>query len=345
MIEIILFPTIFLLSYLGVEGFRRWSLRRKLFDVPNERSSHSSPTPVGGGLVVVLLSLCAYLIYSVSVTGKFSWGYFAAALLVAAISFFDDLYSVSSLWRFLVQALAALLVIYTVGFFEDFYIPIWQITVKSRTGGMILTFLWIVWLTNLFNFMDGIDGIAGMQTVIVGIGWMVAGKFFGAATVEFYAGVLAFSGFGFLIQNWQPARIFMGDVGSAFLGFTFAVLPLLANKEVDLPLEKGQISLLTATTFNWLFIFDTIYTFFRRVVEREKVWEAHRSHLYQKLVIGGFSHQFVASLYGAIAALTIGAAILWMFNRGIWETVLVAIIILQSLGMLLFPYLLRNKKH
>ncbi len=344
MIEIILFPTIFLLSYFAVEAFRLWSLRRKLLDVPNERSSHDNPTPVGGGLVIVVISLIAYSIHSIFFTGDFFWGYVVGATLVAGVSWLDDLYSVSSIWRFLIHALAALIVIYSVGYFEEFYIPLTQITQESRVGGMLFTFFWIVWLTNLYNFMDGIDGIAGMQTVTAGIGWMAAGKLLGTDSVEFYAGVLAFSGLGFLIQNWQPARIFMGDVGSAFLGFTYAVMPLLAIKEAVVIPEKRPVLLLLAAAFNWLFVFDTLYTFVRRIIEGEKVWRAHRSHLYQKLVVAGFSHQFVALLYGGISILTIVITVFVMLKENIGEAFLIAVIGVQSLGLLFFTYLFEEKK-
>ena len=344
MTEIILFPTIFLLSYFGVEAFRRWSRRRKLLDVPNERSSHTNPTPLGGGLVIVTLGLTAYLIHSNFISDKFSWGYFIGAILVAGISWLDDLYSVSSLWRFFVHALAALLVVYTVGYFEELYVPIFQITQSSRIGGILLTFLWIVWLTNVFNFMDGIDGIAGMQTVTAGIGWMAAGRLLGAESVEFYAGILAFSGLGFLIQNWQPARIFMGDVGSAFLGFTFAVLPILAGKEADIAPEKLPVLLLLSAAFYWLFVFDTVYTFVRRIIEREKFWQAHRSHLYQKLVVAGFSHQFVTILYGGISILTIITTVFVMLKENVGEAFLIFVIGFQSLGLLFFTYFLGKKK-
>jgi UDP-N-acetylmuramyl pentapeptide phosphotransferase/UDP-N-acetylglucosamine-1-phosphate transferase len=343
-IEIILFPTIFLLSYFAVERFRRWSQRRKLLDVPNERSSHTNPTPRGGGLVIVTLSLTAYLIHSIFISGKFSWGYFIGAILVAGVSWLDDLYTVSSLWRFLIHALAALLVVYTVGYFEELYIPIIQTTQKSRVVGMVLTFLWIVWLTNVFNFMDGIDGIAGMQTVTAGLGWIAAGRLLGADSVEFYAGVLAFSGLGFLIQNWQPARIFMGDVGSAFLGYTFAVLPILAGLEADIAPEKLPVLLLLSAAFYWLFIFDTVFTFVRRIIEREKFWQAHRSHLYQKLVVAGFSHQFVTILYGGISILTIVMTVFVMLKENVGEAFLIIAIGVQSLGLLIFTYIFMEKK-
>lgn len=342
--------TIFLttgaLSYAGVELFRRWSLRRELFDHPNERSSHTAPTPRGGGAVIVVLSLLAYTIYTIFVTGTFAWAYVAGALMIAAVSWLDDLRSVSFVWRFAVHAAAALLIIFYVGYFADFYLPIVQKTSQSAFGGMILTFFWIVWLTNAYNFMDGIDGIAGMQCVTAGIGWLLVGEFLNLDAAGFYGGALAFAGFGFLIQNWQPAKIFMGDVGSAFLGYTFAVLPLLSYQETSATVEVRGVLPIIAVVLTWLFVFDTIFTVVKRIFRKEKIWEAHRGHLYQQLVVAGFSHRSVTVAYGALSILTIGVSIV-VFSATLgknWgEWILISVIGLQAVGLLLWAGIARRK--
>jgi UDP-N-acetylmuramyl pentapeptide phosphotransferase/UDP-N-acetylglucosamine-1-phosphate transferase len=343
-VEVFLYPTIFLLSYYGVEAFRRWSLRRKLFDIPNERSSHTTPTPRGGGLVIVLIGLTAYTVYAVFIAGDFAWSYVLGAMLIAGISWLDDLYSVSFVWRFLVHALAAVLVINYVGYFGESYIPFFQTAKKGDIAGVTVTFLWIVWLTNAYNFMDGIDGIAGMQAVTAGIGWLVVGNLLGSGSVEFYGGVLASSSLGFLMQNWQPARIFMGDVGSAFLGFSFAVLPLLAGREMGAASENRRFLPIAAVALVWLFVFDTVYTFFRRAANAEKVWEAHREHLYQKFVAAGFSHRLTAGLYGLISILTVSATILWIGLRGAWLPLLIFLIGFQAILLLIALPIVRRKK-
>jgi UDP-N-acetylmuramyl pentapeptide phosphotransferase/UDP-N-acetylglucosamine-1-phosphate transferase len=171
--------------------------------------------------------------------------------------------------------------------------------------GSIATFFWIVWLTNAFNFMDGIDGLAGMQAVAAGIGWLVVGKISGFESVSVLGGILAFSSLGFLLQNWHPAKVFMGDVGSAFLGFSFAVLPLIAEREAANDNSTLSFLPLISVSVVWLFLFDTISTFSRRLLKGEKVWQAHREHIYQKLVISGYTHRFVSVLYGATSVLTI----------------------------------------
>ena len=308
MFETIIFTLVFIISYSGVWILRRWSLKRGLIDIPNERSSHTKPTPSGGGLVIVLVCLIFYTLYTRLVSDNFSWGYLAGAFLIAFVSWLDDIFEISFIWRFLIHSAAALLIIFSTGFFKDVYLPFFHQTEFGKFGA-VLTFLWIVWLTNAYNFMDGIDGIAGMQAITAGIGWLIIGKILGFSVVAFYGGVIAFSSLGFLIHNWQPAKIFMGDVGSAFLGYTFAVLPLLAKNKIT---DNFPLLLIISVGLVFLFVLDTTLTFFRRVLKKEKFWEAHRSHIYQQLVINGFSHRSVTLFYSFISILIIGSIILWL---------------------------------
>lgn len=317
MFEAASFAIIFTVSWLGVALFRRWSRRRDLFDVPNERSSHTAPTPRGGGIIIAAVSLIAYTAEGVGRSGRISWSYLAGAILIAGISWLDDLYSISFLWRFLVHSAAAVLVIAALGHFDEIAFSTLGGVRLGAFFGAVLTFLWIVWLTNAYNFMDGIDGIAGLQAVIAGLGWLAIGKLSGGGgDSAFYGGALAFASLGFLIQNWQPAKIFMGDVGSAFLGFSFAVLPLLAHREWDAAAKSEYRTYLPLIGVGlvWLFVFDTVITFFRRALNGEKVWQAHRGHFYQRLVIRGFSHQAVALFYGLISLISIILMIWTLFG-------------------------------
>lgn len=360
MFETAIYPAIFLLTYLGVEAFRRWSLRREFFDVPNERSSHQTPTPRGGGLVLVVVCLVFYTCAALFFQGKVSWGYLSGALLIALISWLDDLYTISFVWRFLLHASAAGLLIAELGFWNEIYLPGFG-TVASGAIGLGLTFLWIVWLTNAYNFMDGIDGIAGIQAVTAGIGWLIAGHFGGADIVSLYGGAIAFSALGFLIHNWQPAKIFMGDVGSAFLGFTFAALPLLAKQETTAgrafdnlenlgnvgnienigSIESAAVYPLIGVLAVWLFVFDTLLTFTRRLLKKQKVWTAHREHLYQRMIIGGKTHQAVSTRYGLVSALFFPTV--WLIHRFgvVYWFLWLSIAVLQAF-MILRPTLRRN---
>lgn len=300
-------------------------------DIPNERSSHTRPTPRGGGLIIVLVSLSAYAIYTNLHAQNFSAAYFCGAIIIASISWFDDLYSISTLWRFVVHLIAALIVVVFLGEFQSLNIPFWG-AIKFGFYGKILTVLWIVWLTNAYNFMDGIDGLAGSQALTAGVGWLIAGSILGLETVGFYGGVIAFSSLGFLIHNWHPAKIFMGDVGSAFLGYTFAVIPLLSRTE---NWEIGSDLWIVAILLVWLFIFDTILTITRRIFKREKIWTAHRQHIYQRFVEMGLSQVKVTVLY-VLISLTIVSLIIINLKVNDFRMWTLVIISSESIGLYIF---------
>jgi len=345
-IDFLFYIPVFFISYFGVKIFRDWSLRRRILDLPNERSSHTLPTPRGGGLIIVAVCLIAYSLINFLYGNNFQWSYLLGAVLIAVVSWIDDLSAVSFVWRFLIHSLAALIVILNLGYFDEIYIPFFK---NANVGavGAVLTFFWIVWVTNAYNFMDGIDGIAGTQAVTAGICWLLLGKFYDLPVISLYGGVIAFSSLGFLVHNWQPAKIFMGDVGSAFLGYSFAVFPLLAKNEMN-----GSENYFSAKAllfdigilFVWLFVFDTLYTFIRRIMKREKIWQAHRSHIYQQLVIRGHSHQFVSVLYAILSVLT--AAILFVLKdyETIFDAALILTIAAQSLGLILYYNYLKSEK-
>ena len=275
-----------------------------VLDHPNARSSHSRPTPRGGGLAIVAVLLLAVAALAIrGVAGPVhGWWAVAGLLVVAVISGLDDIATISAPARLAAQVLAAVLATMAAG-------PAQTIELGSLgtwdlgDAGWVLTVLWIVGMTNAFNFMDGIDGIAGLTAALAlgvfGCGAWLAGDAYGAAVAA--AGASAAG--GFLVWNWQPARIFMGDVGSASLGYAIAVLPLLAAE----PHRRWLLPLTVVAM--WPFILDTSLTLLRRLRNRENVFEAHRSHLYQRLVIAGWSHATVAVLYGA-ASLVAGVAAL-----------------------------------
>ena len=165
-----------------------------------------------------------------------------------------------------------------------------------------LTILWIVGLTNAFNFMDGIDGIAGITAAAAGCGLAAAAAAAGAAPTAALAAALAGAALGFLAYNWQPAKIFMGDVGSAFCGFMLAVMPLAAPAGLREKLVPVVVAVL------WPFLLDTSFTLLRRAINRENIFQAHRTHIYQRLTVAGWSHRSVARLYGMLSSVTAALA-------------------------------------
>ena len=327
----VLFAAGFVVTAIGVALFTRVSLRRGFFDVPNERSSHSTPTPRGGGLIIVLVTLAGYAVIGSCFALPISWGYIAGSMMVAAVSWLDDLYSVPFWGRLIVHIAAALILIQDVGFWSSFALPLVpnDIALGSLVG-IVLTVGWLVWLLNAYNFMDGIDGIAALQAVVAGSAWAVLASMLTLPAVFLFTGLLASSSAGFLLHNWQPAKIFMGDVGSAFLGFTLAAVPLIARKELE---SAASMLPVVAVLFVWFFVFDTVFTLIRRLLGRKRVWEAHREHIYQRMVIHGKSHSTVTLTYGLAAALVALLVVLGWHFSGIYPVLaFLSLIVLTAFG-------------
>lgn len=332
----------FCLTFFGIRLFLNWSKKREILDIPNERSSHLNPTPVGGGLIIVGVILSLYLLFLVSEGKEIPWTYFCAAILVAGVSWFDDLYSLPVYIRFFFHSIAALLVIFGLSVSESIYVP--SIGVL-QVGNFVyfIWFLWIVWLINAYNFMDGIDGIAGVQAVTAGIGWVITGYVLGAREIIILGILTVVTNLAFLIYNWQPAKVFMGDVGSAFLGFTFAVFPfLILEKKDDNSNALITTLLLSSILFVWLFVFDSVRTVLVRLLKGEKIWQAHRSHLYQKLVIEGFSHRFVTILYGLLSVFVMSFTIFSLYFGG-FDDFFLYIMVGSVSGFLLIFTLYKSK--
>ena len=291
----------FALTYLGIEYFRRCSIARRWLDFPNERSSHITPTPRGAGIVIVIVCLVGYVVFSVFGQLTFSWGYFLGALLIAGVSWLDDLHSLSFVTRLPIQFVAAtLLLLSGILNTKDLIEPYPFIS-------SIFFVIWIVWIVNAYNFMDGIDGIAGTQAVVAAVSWAVLTFDSG---LYYYSLILFTTVSAFLLHNWSPARVFMGDVGSAFLGFTFGSFPFMLGRRTQFNVLWLSV---IASLILWPFVFDTVLTLLRRIVKRERFWEAHREHIYQKMVKNGYSHSSVSFLYGAFAVATSAAGI-GLFN-------------------------------
>ena len=291
-ISIIAFILLTIISYILVYLIRRYAERRQILDHPNERSSHSMPTPRGGGLAIVLLVTGAGLWFVKEASLSRNLVYIICGLIIAFLGWRDDTHSLSPRVRFAVQSLVAVASIWGLGYFSSVTIPLFG---KLSLGvvGIVITFLWIIGLTNAYNFMDGIDGMAGGVAFAAGLGWVLLTSnipYLANSFVFWIALAIAASSLGFLCHNWHPAKIFMGDVASTFLGYTFAVLPLMAaNKEGD--------ALMLGTLLMWTFIMDAGVTFIRRALKRENIFAAHRTHLYQRLVIGGYTHAAVSAMY------------------------------------------------
>jgi UDP-N-acetylmuramyl pentapeptide phosphotransferase/UDP-N-acetylglucosamine-1-phosphate transferase len=307
-----------------------WARARGVLDIPNARSSHTRVTPRGGGLaivaVVAIAALLAVILHPESL--KAVAGMILPAISIAAISWLDDVHSLNNRTRFSVHLLCAAVSTAFLGPVERVDLGSFG-TLDLGIFAWPLTLLWIVGLTNAFNFMDGIDGIAGITSLAAGIALAAASGALGATAVGAVAAAMAAASLGFLTWNWQPARIFMGDVGSAFLGFLIAVLPLAVGAEA-----KPQV-VPVAVFVMWPFIFDTGYTIVRRLRNRENIFQAHRSHLYQRLAIAGWSHRAVSGLYGSLAAMAGAIGVAPLFDPSLRQSADHAALWTLSIGIIL----------
>jgi len=306
MIPVIAFLFLTLLSYISVIYIRHLALRHRILDHPNERSSHAIPMPRGGGLAIVILVLGISLWAANQIELHRSVIYISLSAILALVGWRDDLLSLSPNYRFVVQGLVATISILALGYFKIVRIPLLG-EIDLGPLGIVITFLWIIGMINAYNFMDGIDGMAGGVAVIAGLGWMILSSNVHNPFVFWVALSIAATSLGFLVHNWPPARIFMGDVASTFLGYSFAVLPLLSADQTGDALTVG-------TLLMWIVIMDTFVTFLRRLIRGENVFSGHRSHLFQQLVVGGYRHGTISFLY--IFLTFLGALLTYEWSHG-----------------------------
>ena len=289
MAPIIVFFLLTLFSYINVSYIRQLALQHQILDHPNERSSHSIPMPRGGGLAIVILGLALSLWVANQTELNRSVLYIVMSAILAMVGWRDDLFSLPPYYRFLVQGLVATISILGMGYFRIVRIPLLG-ELDLGAVGIVITFLWIIGMINAYNFMDGIDGMAGGVAVVAGLGWMILSSNVQNPFVFWVALSIAATSLGFLGHNWPPAKIFMGDVASTFLGYSFAALPLLSADQSGDALTMG-------TLLMWTVIMDTFLTFLRRLVKGENILSGHRLHLFQQLVMGGYKHGTISALY------------------------------------------------
>ena len=272
----------------------------RVMDVPNSRSSHRQPIPKSGGVAIVAAfvvgSLIIYFFASVArIEDREFWGFLACAVLLAVVSFIDDVTQKSFAAKFLTQMLCAGVVLALGVIVTRLWVPLFG-EVELGWASYLFTFLWIIGLTNAYNFMDGLDGLVGGVAVIAAV--FLCAIAFSQRSYFVYATSYALlaSVAGFLIFNLPPARVFMGDVGSAFLGFTFATLAVIGAS-----FDVGHLSFYVVPMLLFQFIFDTALTFVRGLLRGGKVYLPHRSHLYQLLNRMGYSHRAVSLFHYAVA--------------------------------------------
>ena len=258
--------------------------RLHMLDHPNPRSLHDNPTPRGGGLAIFVAIAIVGTIAMVFDGGRDDVAWLAlAAVLVAGISFLDDWFTVALGYRIVTHFAASGLLLWSGFALQELALPgaVWPLSALLAVG---LSLLFVVWMVNLYNFMDGMDGFAGGMAVIgFGVfalfGWLAGQQLFAALNL-----IVAAAAGGFLLFNFPPARIFMGDIGSSSLGFLAAAFILWADRNGIFPLWIGVLVFSP-------FIVDATVTLIRRILRGDKFWEAHKTHYYQRVVQLGWGHR------------------------------------------------------
>jgi len=326
----------FAVSAMGVRASIRIAQRYGMMDVPNERSSHTLPTPRMGGIAMVASATLALggwaLLAGGGPLGKGLWSTFLFALSMFVLGVVDDLRNLSPQFRFLVQLVFASM-------------SLWSLTPLFPAvplGGWVLHGpVWIpvggffaIWMLNLYNFMDGIDGLAGGEAVVASSFFFLVFAYFGEpgwAAVNLF---VATASAGFLVHNWPPAKIFMGDGGSSFLGAFYGMQSVMAHLTTPVPFP---VLLLPFANF----ILDTTFILFWRVLRGDKWYQAHRSHFYQRMADLGMTHRKVTSIELCVVAASCAAAAGCIGTSVFARIFLVAIVIAGISGI---GYWVRRKE-
>jgi Fuc2NAc and GlcNAc transferase len=270
------------------------ALRRGVLDLPNERSSHSTATPRGGGAAIVLVVSAAALLlqWLGALPSGLSAVLLGGGLAVALVGFLDDRRTLPPGVRFAVHLVAAAWALWWLGGLPP--LRLGAQVVNLGWPGQALALAGIVWVLNLFNFMDGIDGIAAAEAVFVSLAGTMLGLLVGTAPgVPAFAWIFAAACAGFLFWNWPPARIFMGDVGSGYLGYVIAVFALAAS-------HSDAAAVWVWLILGGVFFADATLTLVRRGARGERVHEAHRTHAYQHFARRWKSHRHVTLAVSAV---------------------------------------------
>ena len=265
-------------------------------DYPNHRSMHTQATPTGAGVVIAIVLLLGF-VGGYNLLPTISLLYSAGIITVlTAIGWWDDKRFIPTRVRLILFFILAIVLVFLIGQVSEIRLNSGLVFHLPLVISAVLTAIGFVWIVNLYNFMDGMDGLAGLQTII-------AAAFF--ANWFFFAGdeVLAIicllviaATLGFLTFNWSPAKIFMGDVGSLPIGGFFAIMTIIG-------VSKYDFSVIACAMLIGVFVFDATYTFLRRLIKGEAVFEAHRSHLYQRLANCNIAHWLIVSVNGCFMLL------------------------------------------
>ena len=278
----LLFAAVAAVSWFAVGWLIKRLVARDIVDRPNDRSLHQGTSPRGGGLVIVVSLIIALGFMSLTSGRPQLFAYLAVLVFVwASVSWWDDKADLSPKFRLLVQLSFCIFTVFALGWVSH------VLSANLLLFGPILSVVGLLWMANLYNFMDGLDGLAASQTIVASISLAFWFLMFGDLSLALVFTVLAASSYGFLLWNWNPAKVFMGDVGSISLGGFFGAIFIVGVTRYD-------ISIISFFSLFGVFIADATITILRRAWHREKIWLPHRQHFYQRLANAGYPHSAIA---------------------------------------------------
>lgn len=294
----LIYSSLFIFSFISTYFIKNYAIKKSLVAIPNDRSSHTVPTPHGGGIAIALSWFfgLGYLYITKNIEPNLFYA-LSIGIVISVISYFDDLFEISPKVRLLVQSMVALGAIVALGGIEK--IDLWVIVVQNQIATGVFAFFLIIWFINLYNFLDGIDGYAGSEALFLALAGLIL---YG----DYHFLVLIAAVSGFLIWNWEKAKIFMGDVGSTLLGYNIAIFSLYYTNQASSNLWVWIILF-------GVFWFDATLTLLRRYRNKERLSQAHRKHAYQRITQAKWSHQ--KTVVSAML-INIGGAIplVWLFT-------------------------------
>jgi len=277
----VIYLFLFILSFFLTYLIKNHAITNSILAKVNDRSSHTTPTPHGGGIAITIswLTGISYLFFDNNIDSSLYYS-LVVGVIISIVSYLDDLFELNAITRLIAQSMVAILGLYFLGGFKEF--DFCCISINNQYLNNLFAFILIIWYINLYNFLDGIDGYASSESIFLGVSGFIL--FSGDHFLVLIVSVL-----GFLIWNWHKAKIFMGDVGSTLLGYNIAIFTIYyANQE-------------SSNFWVWIvlfspFWFDATLTLLRRYKNGEKLSIAHKKHAYQRLNQSGYSHDKIVKL-------------------------------------------------
>jgi Fuc2NAc and GlcNAc transferase len=326
-LTILVFILVVLLSWFAIGRLINGLITRNIVDLPNDRTLHAGAIPRGGGLVIIASLLIVLIVMSIISNRPQFFAVLALTVFAwASLSWCDDKADLTPRFRLIVQLAICLFSVFAFGWVNQ------VLGLPLSWLGPVLSVIGVLWMANLYNFMDGLDGLAASQTIVASI--TMASWFFMHADwqLALVCVVVAASSYGFLLWNWSPAKIFLGDVGSITIGGFFGTLFIIAA-------TRHGLSILSFFGLFGVFIADATVTIIMRALRGEKIWLPHRQHFYQRLANHGYAHSKIALASIILMLICSVFATLGVLYHDMIGLSLVAIILTLAMSAVLVIYI------